>query len=232
MTLTIENNGVTGNMDRGEVSAHASALNTLAMLLNYPRPDLSCLLDQTRATLRGLKSEADAHLQRFAEGMEKLSPEEREEVFTATFDLSPACVPYVSIHLFGEENFKRGEFMAALHARYAKAGFNAGSELPDHLATIIRFMTMVNESERREVMEFCLLGPLNKMLATLTDENPYRHLLAAMRTTLLAAHPGVQAAVSPLEQMRTHGAGCESLSVGCHCGAMAVPEPKQSLTCA
>ena len=65
---------------------------------------------------RSDRDAATTALARFAAGMSPLTTDEREELYTATFDVTPACVPYVSIHLFGEENFKRGEFMAALHA--------------------------------------------------------------------------------------------------------------------
>jgi nitrate reductase delta subunit len=151
-----------------------------------------------------------------------LSQDEREELYTATFDVTPACVPYVSIHLFGEENFKRGEFMAALSARYAAAGFETRGELPDHLSVLLRFLAQTDEAERRELVQFCLLGPLGKMIVSLSDENPYRALLKAVREVLTVAYPDLQAALSPLEQMQSHGAACTTADTGCGgCGSVA-----------
>lgn len=153
--------------------------------------------------------------------MRSLSSDEREELYTATFDVTPACVAYVSIHLFGEENFKRGEFMAGLNARYAQAGFPTHGELPDHLCLLLRFAAETSEAERRELTEFCLLGPLGKMITALSEDNPYRALLETVRGVLRAAYPGVQPALSPLEQMQQHGPSCATMSSGCGCGAMA-----------
>jgi nitrate reductase delta subunit len=161
----------------------------------------------------------------FAPAVAALSQDEREELYTATFDVTPACVPYVSIHLFGEENFKRGEFMAALSARYAAAGFETRGELPDHLSVLLRFLAQTGEAERRELVQFCLLGPLGKMIAALSDENPYRALLEAVREVLTAAYPELQPAVSPLEQMQSHGAACATVASGCgDCGSISTLE--------
>lgn len=65
-----------------------------------------------------------------------------------------------------------------------------------------------------------LLGPLGQMIAALTDENPYRALLEAVRDVLTTAYPDLQAALSPLEQMQTHGSVCATTASGC--GAIAM----------
>jgi nitrate reductase delta subunit len=166
----------------------------LARLLEYPGDDF----DERLAAAPGSGAIALAALDR----------EEREELYTAAFDVTPACVPYASIHLFGEENFKRGEFMAALRARYAEAGFDAGDELPDHLATLLRFAAHASEAERRELVEFCLLHPLECMLEALRENHPYRAVLGDVRALLHAAYPDIEAAPSPREEMQGHGAGC------------------------
>ena len=185
-------------------------LNTLARLLEYPAWSNADI--PVGALLRPDNS-ADRNL-RVTDAFLALSQDEREELYTSTFDVTPACVPYVSIHLFGEENFKRGEFMAALSARYASAGFDARGELPDHIAVLLRFIAQTDEAERREMIEFCLLGPLGKMIAALADANPYRALLQTVREVLTAAYPAVKAAPSPLEQMQTHGA-CSTVDAAC-----------------
>ncbi|MBI5387238.1 MAG: molecular chaperone TorD family protein [Verrucomicrobia bacterium] len=185
-------------------------LIALAHLLEYPGGDFEA---------RVSAAPSSASFACFSTAMLALSPNEREELYTATFDVTPACVAYVSIHLFGEENFKRGEFMARLHERYSQAGFTTGGELPDHLSVLLRFAAETGEAECRELAEFCLLGPLGKMIAALTEGNPYRALLEAVREVLHAAYPGVKPAPSPLEQMQHHGAGCATISAGCGCGA-------------
>ena len=172
-----------------------AALHALARLLEYPDANFSTHC----AAAPGAGAVALAALE----------PAEREELYTAAFDVTPACVPYVSIHLFGEENFKRAEFMAALQARYAEVGFDPAGELPDHIAVLARFAAQAGEEERRELAEFCLLHPLERMIGSLREGHPYRTVLSDLRDTFRAAYPDLVAAPSPREQMLHHGAGCQ-----------------------
>jgi len=98
------------------------------------------------------------------------------------FDITPLAVPYLSIHLFGEENYRRGEFMARLLEAYGKAGLDCGGELPDHLSILLQFAAKLEGEERRELLEFCLTEPLQKMEAPLKRAgHPYEFLLQAIR---------------------------------------------------
>lgn len=186
-------------------------ISLLASLLEYPGPGFDAHLAAAAPAAPG-----------FVRQMHTLSAEEREELFSATFDINPSCVPYAGIHLFGEENFKRGEFMAALFARYEETGFAPNGDLPDHLANLLRFAARANDAERRELAEFCLLGPLQKMTASLDRTNPYHSLLESVRAALEDELPGIRPAASPLEQMRETpcpSTGCAS------CGPLAESEP-------
>ena len=197
----------------------AAKLVVLGRLLSYPDTDFDKILAQALDTMDSLPLIA------FRSALGALSPDEREELYTATFDVMPQCVPYVSIHLFGEENFKRGEFMAALHSRYAMLGFATGGELPDHLGILLPFTATLGEPERRELVEYCLLGPLANMILMLSPDQPYRALLESVDDVLRANYPGIQAALSPLEQMRRHGGACPAVSAGCGCGAPDADDP-------
>lgn len=196
----------------------AAKLDLLGRLLEYPGADFDDLLARTLAAIGGLP------LMAFRSAMDALTPDEREEFYTATFDVTPCCVPYVGIHLFGEENFKRGEFMAALHSQYRLADFPTAGELPDHLALLLRYAAILDEPTRRELVEFCLLGPLLKITAALPAHHPYRFVLDAVGQTLRDEYPGIQAALSPVEQMRQHGT-CPTVAGGCHCGPLAAAIP-------
>jgi nitrate reductase molybdenum cofactor assembly chaperone NarJ/NarW len=212
-----------------------AALDALARLLEYPDEELEPQLKHARTQLDRLTIAPvsdgiapAAALGRFTTAMLALSATDREELFTATFELTPACVPYVSIHLFGEENFKRGELMAALRARYAETGFEPGIELPDHLSVLLRYTARTGMAEQRELLEFCLLKPLARMMDNLTRANPYRDLLDAVHSLLRALHPDVRPALSPLEEMQRHGPSCDVLSAGCGCGAGVQPDDRLS----
>jgi nitrate reductase delta subunit len=192
-------------------SSQPAALSALGCLLAYPGPDFEDLLTQSGDAIDSLP------LLAFCNAVSRLTADEREELYTATFDVTPRCVPYVSIHLFGEENFKRGEFMAALHNQYEQVGFVTGGELPDHLAILLRYAATLSEPARRELVEFCLLGPVGKIMDSLPDEHPYRYLLETVDESLRAPYPGIEPPLSPLEQMRQHGI-CPTVSDGCNCG--------------
>lgn len=208
--------------------AVAPGLDALAPLFEYPRADFAERLGAARAVLADRNDESGrAAFESFARDILALDPESREELHAATFEITPACVPYVSLHLFGEESFKRGAFMAALNARYAATGFTVSGELPDHLVVLLRFAATTDEVECRELAEFCLLGPLDKMMTGLAEGNPYRALLEATRCRVQALFPGVEPAVAPVDLGRRPGESCGS-GDGCGCeappsGAMASP---------
>ncbi len=197
------------------VASFSTKLALLSRLLSYPAADFEQVLSMALATVGGLP------LAEFQQALSELDQDQREELYTATFDVMPRCVPYVSIHLFGEENFKRGEFMAALNSQYELQQFDTEGELPDHLAVILGYAASLNEPARRELVEFCLLGPLAKIHSALPDDHPYRFALVALDDTLRGNYPGIQAPLSPLDQMRQHGL-CPTVTDGCNCG----PQPQ------
>jgi len=203
-----------------------ASLTALSALLEYPGADFPERVQAAERAIGPLGGAAPAHLARLAPALLSLSPTDREELFTGTFDVTPACVPYVSIHLFGEEHFKRGEMMAALLARYRQDAFDPRGELPDHLGVLLRFAAAVPEAERRELTEFCLLTPVARMIAALNPANPYRALLEAIRALLEAMYPGLQPPPTPLELMRGSGAACALQSAACGCGSPPALDPE------
>jgi nitrate reductase delta subunit len=108
-----------------------------------------------------------------------------QELYSTTFDLDPACAPYVGHHLCGDSP-RRGTFMARLADVYRQDGFagaGAQGELPDHVAVVLRYLAAVpTGAERQALLEDGLVPALDRMLsAPLDDDNPYRSLLAALR---------------------------------------------------
>jgi nitrate reductase molybdenum cofactor assembly chaperone NarJ/NarW len=200
------------------------ALRMLGELLQYPDDAFPNRIFEASRLVAGNRA-ARAPLEEFADTLLALSGEERQELFTRTFDVTPVCVPYVSVYLFGEESFKRGEFMAGLNKRHETSGFASDGELPDHVANLLKFAAMTVEEERRELVQFCLLGPLNKMIHSLKN-NSYRHVLESICAILQELYPGITPALTPLEQMQQHrrAAGDFNFSGECGCGGMAATE--------
>lgn len=189
---------------------HSPALEALGRALEYPGPDYPARLDACRAALEGAHPRGAGLVARAITLLEASSIEDFEETYARSFDLKPACAPYATVHLFGEESFKRGEFMARLAGRYADAGFDAGSELPDHVALLLRYAARAGAEEAGELAQYCLMTPVAKMGAALDGENPFGLLLGAVGEVLRAEFPDRAPAPLPIEQMRTHGGtgGC------------------------
>lgn len=168
----------------------SSLFDLFAALLGYPSTET---IEQARDCLEQLKPiypEAAEALEKFVRRLNQLSLEKMRELYTITFDMQPVCYPYVGYHLFGE-SYKRGAFMAQLNEAYHACGYSAGQELPDHLAVILRFLSL--DATNREG-EFCqvllksgLIPALEKMLKVFNNdsENPYDGLLSALHLFLV-----------------------------------------------
>ena len=130
--------------------------------------------------LRDAMERPDPDLAAFAAEVSRCDLAELQSVYTSTFDLAPACSPYLGIHLFGDENRDRARLMVGLRVAYGREGLENPSELPDHIAEVLRFATRFGEEEWDELTRLVLVPALTKMDELLRDSvNPYRHVVAA-----------------------------------------------------
>lgn len=167
-------------------------LELVADLFEYPRDGFPARARQ--AAREVLDSGSRVHLAEFAAEIAAITPELLEEAHVRTFLVAPASAPYVGIHLFGEEGFKRGHLMAGLVERFRAVGYEPGNELPDHVGVLLRFARHLEPDELSDLVRWCLAAPVTAMHASLAaTRNPYRHLLAALKA--LVAPEGVPEAV-------------------------------------
>jgi nitrate reductase delta subunit len=166
---------------------HVSELyDLLAELLSYPDKEYLEKVRRCRALIAEDIPEALTWLDRFAERIGPLSGTELEELFTRTFDLNPVCSLEVGWHLFGE-NYERGEFLVAMRANLRRFGLTESTELPDHLAHVLRVLGRLLAAEADRLLSTSVLPALEKMLAGLSrQENPFAFLLEAVRCVLLS----------------------------------------------
>ena len=109
-----------------------------------------------------------------------------QEYYVQTFDLTPHCPMYLSVHLFGEESFRRSELMVGLKNAYERHGVFELTELPDHLAVILKWNQLLNAEEWSELVSMGLLPMLPKMIAKLEKwNNPYALVLKAVQALLM-----------------------------------------------
>lgn len=135
-----------------------------ATMLEYPAGTTIQAAREALGMLAGTNPEAARLLNEFLINVEGLTRGRLEEVYTGTFDLDAACHPYAGYHLFGE-TYKRSAFMIELKERYRAHGFEPSeTELPDHLATILRFLALTEDrSLADEIARDALLPALDRM---------------------------------------------------------------------
>jgi nitrate reductase molybdenum cofactor assembly chaperone NarJ/NarW len=170
---------------------HRQLCAAFSQLLAYPRGDVGGLACQAIA-LAGSWSPCAAAVARFAASVEPMPPTAVEELYTGTFDLEPACTPYLGVQLLGDENPVRGMLLAKLVEVYAAEGFRPREELADHVAEVLGFLAVAGPGPARDdLVADGLLPALDRMIAAFGERpNPYRDLLVAVQALFAAeAHP-------------------------------------------
>jgi nitrate reductase molybdenum cofactor assembly chaperone NarJ/NarW len=162
----------------------------LSNLLDYPTLELA---EQTRQCIEKLKTaypESEEQMTQFLSFLENTPSGRLEEVYTATFDINPACHIFAGHILFGE-SFKRGAFMAGLAEEYEKRGFNTSKELSDHIPLLLKFLGTLdpNEAFTKELISDCLIPAFQKMNGNFKDDssNPYVPVLRTASIVLEGA---------------------------------------------
>lgn len=141
----------------------------LAEILEYPRADLTGKVYECEALLSLEHPQAAACLREFQEFVVETPLGRQQEVYTLTFDLDAVCHPYVGHHLFGE-SYKRSAFMLGLKERYQNVGLETGSEVADHLALLVRFLSLCDDAGETEVIIHDALLPALKQMLKQKDE--------------------------------------------------------------
>jgi nitrate reductase delta subunit len=157
-----------------------------AGLLEYPTANLGGQAQECRDLLSAGGSSTAAAMERFRGCVKQVPLARLEELYTRTFDLQAVCSPYVGYHLFGD-GYKRGMFMARLNEGYRDRGFSAGTELPDHVAVVLRFLDLGAEDEfSQTLLREGLVPALGKMAQAFGDpsDNPYREVIGALLLAL------------------------------------------------
>jgi len=156
-----------------------------ADMLDYPGSGLrqaakSCSL-QLEKSFPGITEP----VQSFADFVNSQSLESLEELYTQTFDVTPATSLYLGYHLFGETP-KRSEFLIKLTEAYQSHSFSSGIELADHLGVMLRFLSVSEDPEfSLPLLEECILPTLEKTEKELKKNNSeYALVIGPLRAFL------------------------------------------------
>lgn len=146
------------------VAYQQRVFDLLAQILEYPRRDLRDVVAGCMDLLAPVSQKAAAALTDFQTFITETPLGRQQEVYTITFDLDAVCHPYVGHHIFGE-TYKRSSFMLGLKERYARYGLEMGSEVADHLALLVRFLSLCDDAAETDVIvRDALLPSLKQML--------------------------------------------------------------------
>jgi len=176
----------------------SATYDAFAGLLTYPESDYS---EQIGACLRLAPPECREELRQFSIAVEKLATDELQELFTRSFDLNPVCSLELGWHLFGE-NYERGLLLVRMREELRRHGVEESSELPDHLAHVLRLIGRMESEPAADFVGACVLPALEKMLQAIGEKrNPFEHVLQAARTLLHGTFPDVSLVCSGSEPL-------------------------------
>ena len=162
----------------------------LSNLLDYPTLEIA---EQTRQCIDRLKTaypQSVEPITHFLSFLEETPSGRLEEIYTATFDINPACYIFAGHILFGE-SFKRGAFMAGLTEEYQNRGLDTSKELADHIPLLLKFLGTLdpNDALAKELISDCLIPVFQKMNTNFKENssNPYVPVLRTASIVLEAA---------------------------------------------
>ena len=157
-----------------------SPYRAFAGVFDYPDLDLSGRLDEWSSELTVALPAGAALLRKFQEAHREMGTSRLQEIYTTTFDMQPDCTLNLSYHLFGEDQ-RRGIFLAKLKELYEQASVDTGTELPDHLCLILRYVaTEAGMATKPDLIADCLHPAVSKITGGVDVSNPYRCVLDAL----------------------------------------------------
>ncbi|MAT39041.1 MAG: nitrate reductase molybdenum cofactor assembly chaperone [Ectothiorhodospiraceae bacterium] len=167
-------------------------LTSLAHIFEYPQ---SNYLENVYAARNLCGSAAGEEIELFAKSLAGQSVHDLEELFTRTFDINPVASLEVGWHIYGEQ-YERGTFLVNMRARLRDRGIEEGTELPDHLTSVLRLLAALDAEEAAALSSQFLLPALKKIQEPLAaKKNPYSHAVEAVSLIveeMFIAEEGVQ----------------------------------------
>lgn len=158
----------------------------LGECLEYPTQTTKAILADMESHIMAVSNIALFNFQEFAANINKLEMSTWQECYVRTFDVMPLCGLYLSVYLFGEENYKRSELMTGLKSIYDTHGEYGMSELPDHLAVILKKNSLFSAEEWSELVSMCLIPAMPKLIKILEKNNsPYGFLIKTIQELLV-----------------------------------------------
>ncbi len=155
-----------------------------ADLLEYPDDALGPRLAACIAGSGSSDDPARAAVVLFRDEADRRGLAAMQELYTAAFDLDPACTLYAGHHLFGETH-RRGAFIARLTEQYRESGFRClEHELPDYLPVLLRYVDEAGKAPpdvAEDLLVHVIVPAARRLLEALERrQNPYALVFGAL----------------------------------------------------
>lgn len=168
-----------------QTSIELSLYQKFAAVFCYPQADYGKQIMELEILLSDEQTNVRSLFAQFRDAVKDLSCSHQQELYTRTFDLMAMCSPYAGVHLFGEDNYKRGALLATLNDENQRRNFFSEKELPDHISVLLRFLSIATEEEKIDTVEFLLKKPVQIMIELLEkNKNPYGFLCRTLEQIL------------------------------------------------
>lgn len=164
------------------MSARLEILKLFAPLLRYPNAGYAAHVQYLLAALpRG--GTASAPLQGLLAFVRSKTTLELQDEYTRCFDINPAISLDIGFHLFGLA-YKRGEFLVKVREALRETGLSEGTELPDHLPTLLELAAALGEERGTSLIEECVFPAIERMFKSVALPAQSFLPLAALREFL------------------------------------------------
>ena len=167
----------------------AGVLVLAGRLVQYPGPEYLADLRAFAELSAQLEVETTEALKALVATLEGRSVGDLQELFTQTFDLTPTCALEVGWHLFGEE-YERGAFLVDMRSELRGHHVPEGTELPDHLGSLLALLVRLDGSQARTFAAKALRPAVEKMVQGLREaDSPFVAVMHTIHQVLAAYAP-------------------------------------------
>lgn len=118
----------------------------LSELFKYPELDAEQQVSKCQNLLDSYYPEAGKLLQPFSKYFIGLSQDQKEELYTKTFDVQPICYLDLGYVIFGED-YKRGTFLMHMQKEQQDLGRDCSPELPDNIYHVLHLITYHSDKD-------------------------------------------------------------------------------------
>ena len=130
----------------------------IASLFEYPEADFPEKVAEIKAIFDADYPDAAAQLDQFIAYLPVDNLLLMQELFTRSFDVQAIATLDLGYVLFGDD-YKRGEMLANLNREHLEAGNDCGTELADHLANVLRLLSLLKDEELVSDLGYAVIAP-------------------------------------------------------------------------